>query len=184
MPNQTGKILLVIILVLLTSITATYFLLSTWRQGQTVNYSSQSLTYTQRAGTSGEYKDYYSKNLKISFKIPADARVEESFTNIKIGLGDDLISINFNGTNFENVKDHYEYLKEKNHLAPISYQQGSFHGYDYILITDKTAGSKHEEEKSYLIYADYGIYIFSTSDSALYPVLDRIVESFEYKSNK
>lgn len=184
MPNQSGKILLVLILVLLTLGTAAYFLLSTRRQDQTVNYSPQPSTYPQKADTSGATKDYYSKNLKISFKVPDDAKTEEKFLNINISTPDGQIFITRNGTNYESVENYYSDLKKKNHLTPIEYKEGEISSYNYVLTLDEDPNNSTKIKKTYFIYSDYGIYIFSTSDGALYPVLDRIAESFEYKSNK
>lgn len=186
MSNQSGKIVLILILLLLVLGASSYFFLPVLKNKESVEsvvpYSPAPASSTYKESSSvAEVKDYYSKTLKISFQVPEDAMIEEKFTSINISLDSGTVSVDFNGTNFNNSQEHYKNLKEKNRLTPLSYQEGKIKNYDYVLTTDESIQNKEQTDKAYSIYADYGIYIFSTSDEALYPVLDQIVQSFEYK---
>ena len=144
--------------------------------------SPQTNVTTEEASQPSDLEqEYYSKNLKISFKVPQEANIEEKRTIITIELSNGKITILFNGTNFKSASEYYEELKLKNKLKPLSYSKLDKAPYSYVITTDKAADDKSRIEKTYFIYIDNRVYPVSASNESLYPILDQIVQSFEYK---
>jgi hypothetical protein len=186
MPNQSGKIILVLILVLLILGAGTYFSLPIFKkQAYQESYVAPPVStpqaFQEDSKSADLTKGYYSKALKISFNIPEGSTVDEKHSYLIIILPNGNISMTFNGTNYENAKEYFDDLKQRNKITPLSYLEGDRKGYSYVLISDEDVDEKLKTEKTYFVYADHGIYAFSTSDEVLYPVLDQIVQSFEYK---
>lgn len=185
MRDQSGKIVLVLVLILLLLGAGVYFFLP---QLQEQEYSDSETTYSpepavniEGSNSSAEMKDYHSKALKISFKVPEEAQVEEKFNNLMITLPYGKISVSFNGTNFESAREYYEDLKVKHKLSPKEYSENVSKDYNYVVTIGEDPNNRTKSKKTYFIYADYAVYIFSTSDESLHLVLDQIVQSFEYK---
>lgn len=186
MPNQSGKIILGLVFLLLIAGISAYFFLPVFKKQDDQELASiSSVSIPQNSQESGKVsevtKDYYSRALKISFKVPQDSQIKEEFVNISILIPKGEISVTRNGTNYENSKAYYSDLKEKNKLTPREYNEGTQSKYNYISVLDEDPKDQSRNKKSYFIYADYAVYIFSTSDEALYSVLDEIVQSFEYR---
>lgn len=184
MLNQSGKIVLVLILLLLVIGALVYFFLPVFKRQEYQEPVSTPLTspYPKEASKSSVLiKDYYSKVLKISFKVPTNAEVSEKNSYLLITLPIGKISITFNGTNFGNIREYFNDLKKKNKITPLSYLEGDVNGYNFVMISDEELGNESKMVKTYFIYSNNRIFAFSTSDEALYPVLDQIVQSFEYK---
>lgn len=185
MPNQSGKIILVLILLLLILGGAIYFFLPVFKKQQyieqVINYLPQPSVQPQDANTSAEMKNYQSENFNISIKVPNIAQIEEKSSIIYINLPNGRLSIIKNGTNYEDIKLYYADLKNKNSLNPLSYAEGKINKYSYVVTTDEGAKEKSRVEKTYFLYSNNRVFSISTSDEALYPILDQIVESFEYK---
>lgn len=183
MPNQSGKIVLIFVLILLILGAAFYFILPNFKKQ---NYQepvpiSSPQNFDEASKSSALAKPYYSKALKITFKIPENAKVNEKNSYLLVVFPNGGISMTFNGTNFRNAKEYFSDLKQKNRITPLSYSEGKINGYDYVMISDESSDNSSKREKTYFIYANSRIFAFSTSDEALYPVLDQIVQSFQYK---
>ena len=177
---QSGRIALIVIFLVVALIL--YILLFVVKQSPP-EYSINPPVNSESAPPVSESFDnrYHAKISKINFWIPDDAKINEKFRSISIDTRGGTLISDFNGTNFENVKDHYASLKDRNRITPLTYREGTTGKYDYVVTTDEAANAPEKIEKTYFIYADYGIYIFSTSDQELFPILDRIIESFEYE---
>ena len=186
MPNQSGKVVLLLVLGLLLLGAAVYFFLPTFKkqvQEEQVSIPSiQNIPAPQEANSSsGQTKDYYSKTLKINIKLPLDSQVEEKFTDIDISSKKGKVTITRVDTNFPKAKEHFKDLKEKNHLQPRAYEEKLINGKDSVLVTLADPNDRSKDQKTYFVYVDGWVYAFSSSDQALYPVLDQIVQSFEYR---
>jgi|SRR3990167_10223954 len=85
MPNQSGKIVLVLILILLLSGTAVYFLLPGFKsQNYTESEPGYSTTTPVKNETEGGTKDYKSEDLKISFNYPSKWIIDERYLEVLI----------------------------------------------------------------------------------------------------
>ncbi len=180
MIGHSGRIALIVIFLVVTLVS--YIFLFVVKQSPS-EYSLNSPVKSESSPPVSESFDnrYHARISKINFWIPDDAKINEKFRSISIDTRGGTIISDFNGTNFENVKDHYASLKGRNRITPLTYREGTTGKYDYVVTTDEYANDPEKIEKIYFIYADYGIYTFSTYDQELFPVLDRIIESFEYE---
>lgn len=185
MPNQSGKVVLILILALLTLGASAYFFVPFLKKQNYQEPISPVVSDIQdpkeAPQTSGLTRDYYSKALKISFKIPKDSRTEEKFVDVKVFVKNGVIAITNVGTNYSNTKEYFADLKKKNHLIPKDYQELMINGRSSVKVKLNDPNDKSKIQITYFIYDQDGIYTFYTSDEALYPVLDEIVQSFEYK---
>lgn len=185
MPNQSGKIILVLILILLILGGAFYFILPVFKKEYTEQIPSPSLQPSENLEKSSKpsslTRDYYSKNLKISLKVPENARIEEKFTDIIVSFEGGKVFQTRVGTNFSSAKEYFSDLKKKNNLSPKTYGETTINGRDVVLAILSDPNNKEKDQKTYFIYDNDAIYTFYTSDEALYPILDQIVQSFEYK---
>ncbi len=186
MSSQSGKIALILALLLLILGGIVYFSLPVFINNDYIKqmpvYSPVPLSSSYGVSNSTtEMKDYYSKTLRINIKVPKAAIIEEKNTITLINLPNGLISLVRTGTNYENAKDYYNDLKQKNSLSPLSYREGEINEYDYVITTDVESDNESKTNKTYFVYSENRVFAFSSSDESLYPVLDQIVESFEYK---
>lgn len=186
MPNQSGKILLIIALILLFLSASAYFFLRTFKKEDDIETnvvpSSSASKKSFEASKSPEVtKDYYSKALKINIKVPTSSKVEEKFVDIKVSEGDGIIYITSVGTNLPNVKEYFADLKEKNKLAPKEYTELVINGRDSARVELMDPNDKSKTQRTYFIYDHDTVYAFYTSNELVYPILDQIVQSFEYK---
>lgn len=177
MTNQSGRVFLLILLVGILGL-GIYSLVSKGEQQDKQAASEPTNRISKNDDLLEAYEDYMSEALRIKFKIPKNAQVEEKSTILLISLNSGEISITRNGTNYENPKDYYDDLKEKNKLSPLSYHEGSKDNYNYVVTTDEA--TKDSVKKTYYIYKDDKVFAISANDKTLYPVLDQLVQSFEY----
>lgn len=116
-------------------------------------------------------------NFKVVY--PSSLEVVDKGMNVKFINREGVIAVAVNGTNYNSLRD---YLAEFDSRREI----------EILTSNAKTIGNKqaferkeffpnlNSEEKSYYIYSDYSVYIFSTTSPELYDELDQIAESFEY----
>lgn len=184
MSNQSGKVVLVLVLLLLILGAIIYFFSPGFKKQEnpepTPNYSNQQ-SVAEASKSPDSIKDYYSKNLKIGFKVPKEANIEEKFVDIIISLKNGKIIQTRIGTNFPSAREYFADLKTKNTLSPKTYEEITINGRDAILVILNDPNDRTKDQKTYFIYDHDAIYTFYSSDEALYPVLDQIVESFEYR---
>jgi len=115
--------------------------------------------------------------MDFTIQVPANYAVEEKLGGVKIiSNNNSEITIGFNSTNYDNLKDYYnnspnrfnDRVKQKNDLE-INGLQG--------------IKSLFEDHVTYFIYTKNRVYIISTSFSSLYSDLDQIALSFRYTPN-
>ena len=177
MPNQSGRIALVLISSLLLIVVIAYFFAMNSQKQKYVESSPNSSGITNQSSNN----PYYSKPLKLSLKVPADAKIDEKFVDIVISLEEGEIYVTRIATNFSSAKEYFEDLKVKNSLSPGTYEEVIMNGYDAGLVTLNFAQNEARIQKTYFLYTDNFVYTFYTADESLYPALDQIVQSFEYK---
>lgn len=183
MSNQSGNIKVIFLIAILAlAVVSVYGFRNGYFLKQDQNSSVETKDEPPNITNELELKDYYSDNLKVSFKIPANSQIQEKFTNIEIKNSEGLILVSRNGTNYDTAKAYYSDLKIKNKLSPLQYEEGANGKYDYVLLTDEDPNQIDKRVRSYIVYSNYAVYIFSTSDEVLFPILDRMVKSFEHKS--
>lgn len=183
MPNQSGKIILVLVLFLIVLGAATYFFIPSFKQEykeQMSTYSPAPLVNTNKIDSPGEMKDYYSKDLKMSIQIPQKFNIDEKPAILKLKSGKELIEITRNITEYADLKEYLVFFDSKRNLTIQNENQIEVKSYE-AMKRELKYKSSNQSEMAIFVYVDNYVYIFSTSDEALYPVLDQIVESFEYK---
>lgn len=185
MLNQSGKIVLVLALFLLLLGTGAYFFYPSFKSQKYTDPSSSSLIVNNKASeemnisTDGT-KDYASQDFKMTLKVPGNFEIEDSFPIFYLKNGTQMIEIIRNGTNFENLNDYLQDFDSKRSVKEVNTVEENISDYSVVSreTVDEGSGLK---QKSYYLYTDNYVYIFSTSDEILYPVLDQMVQSFEYK---
>lgn len=171
MPNQSGKIALILIIIMLSLGALGYYIFSQNFKtdkiiGSTQDPDSDSQTYT-------------SKDFQMTLKVPEDYKVRDAFPILDIYKDDQVISIVRNGTNYQNIE---EYLKDFDQKRKVNDSNRTREDRnDYEIIKRNIKGPDGDELRVIYLYIDNAVYIFSTSDESLYPILDQIVQSFEYK---
>lgn len=187
MPNQSGRIVLVLILILLVAGTLFYFFFPSLKKD--IDYIEQApdLT-TQQPPTisqdsnesSNQAKTYFSENFDFNITPPIGFRIEDNFPILTLNDGTNKIEIVRNGTNFDNLERYIQDFDSKRKIQIISSQQKNINNYPVL---ERIIGYEDQkgQQKSIYLYVDNYVYIFTTKKDSLYPVLDQIVQSFEYK---
>lgn len=184
MPNQSGRIVLVLALFLLLVGVAVYFFLPVFKKEyteQTPNPSGQPYGNFKEASKSSQpTKDYYSKNFKMKIASPSNFQVEDNFPIFVFSDGMKKIDIVRNGTNFNTLAKYIKDFDVKRKVREINMQEKTINNYP-VVEREIAYDEKGSQQKSIYLYVNNYVYIFSTSDKSLYSVLDQIVQSFEYK---
>lgn len=164
------KLFLPIVIVLI--LTAGYFTLT--KNGainlQTKNPRVQSPSPTPQLKT---FKS--SSVMDFNVEVPNEFSVEEKHGSVIISNQNEKISILQNGTNFKNINDYLEFLKEKNRFRLTDEKSLQINGLSVVT-------GFIEDEKIYLIFSkeNYTVYSLSTKSKDLYSDLDQIAQSFRY----
>lgn len=139
-----------------------------------IQNSENSHKYNNQTVYTTNYKAYNSKTLKISFNIPSNFQIKESFNSINIQSSNGKIMITRQGTNYENLENYLENLSELNNFQVTSQEDGKTEYDSLLIIIDNN-------KKSYLILpTPWTVYSISTSSQELYDELDEIAKSFRY----
>lgn len=126
--------------------------------------------------------DKYSSDLfDLSISVPEGFAVREGLNELSIYDSMGEVQLRKIGTNFSNIDGYVSNLKEKNKVAFLSETSGKVGDWDSLVITMQDPNNKDKILKEYFLYIENRIYKFSTSEEMLYPVLDEIVQSFEYR---
>lgn len=188
MPNQSGKIVLVLVLVLLIVGAAFYFFSPSLKKQdydsneQTPGLIPQPTPNVQQASESPNMTaEFYSTNLKISIRLPEGSDIQEKFTDLNINLPEGKIQIRRIGTNFGDIKSYFENLKVKNKMTLLSEKSVKVNNYEALLITMTDPNNDSKTLMEYMLLNNNFVYKFTTSDEPLYSTLNQIVQSFEYK---
>lgn len=184
MLNESGKIVLVLVLLLLLFGAVVYLLSPSLKKQGYIEKTPGSLIKTvadEEANKLSELtKDYYSKNFKMKIASPGNFQVEDNFPIFVFSNGLKKIDIARNGTNFNTLAEYIKDFDIKRKVREVNRQEKTINNYP-VLEREIAYDGKDSQQKSIYLYIDNYVYIFSTSDESLYPILDQIVESFEYK---
>ena len=183
MPNQSGKILLVLVLILLVFGVGAYFFLPTFKKQdytQSVHRSDYS-TITDPV-TFSESHIYQSQSMKFQIRKNPEFQIEEDTSFVNVFIEDKKINISRVATNYSTIEGHISYFDSKRSLETSQEQKMSTNNLKGVQrIESFQEGPIKEQKIVYLITEDGWVYTVSTSEESLYPVLDQIVQSFEYK---
>lgn len=177
MPSQSGKIVLVLVLLLLLIGAVIYFLIPGFKKQEFIEQMPKS---NEASESSKLTKDFYSKDFKIVLNIPDEFQVEDNFPRLIIKNGSKKIEVIRNGTNFSNLTEYIKDFDKKRKLKIFEEKFLKISSYP-VIARELIYEDSEDKQKSVYLYTNNFVYIFSTSDEALYPVLDQIVQSFEYK---
>ncbi len=117
-----------------------------------------------------------SETMDFTVELPVEYEIEERFGSATLSFSKGKIRITHIGTNYDNLDEHIAALGELNR---VSYTK------EEDLIIDRFPAQKGvlENKKIYFIFAENGVYAFSTEQPELYDDLDQIVRSFRYTPN-
>ncbi len=123
-----------------------------------------------------------SKYLNFSVELPPEFQTVDETNQITINSQSGKISVNRNGTNFDNLDDYVSDFDTKRNLIFSDVEKISDSPYESIsrIVEFPDQGVK---QKSYYIYINNWVYIFSTTSEDLYDELDQIARSFKYTGN-
>lgn len=184
MPNQSGKIVLVLVLLILVFGAAIYFFLPLLKQESSeqvaLSLVTPKNTSPEASLSSIMHKEYFSEDFKMKVISPDGFQVIDSFPSLSFNSKDKKIEIIRNGTNFDNLEDYIEEFDAKRRVEELSREEELLENYP-VIKREVIYKDDKIKQLSYYLYVENFVYIFSTSDKSLYPVLDQIVQSFEYK---
>lgn len=183
MPNQSGRIILVLAFFILVAVTFGYLLVSNVKENedaeQVTNISSDTSMVNNNINPTELTKKYLSADFKMKIDIPSGLLIEDKFPLfvLKGELGE--IQVVRNGTNFDDLDDYLEDFDSKRKLNLYESNPSIVNGYPVVIRNSSTKDSEVKQKSAFLFAENY-VYIFSTFDEALYPAIDQIVQSFEY----
>lgn len=178
MQNQSGKIVLVLVLLLLLIGAAVYFFLPGLKnQEYTEPISDLSVQASPNNKT-----DFVSKEMDFSIKNNANLVVKEYANSIDLYSGNEKINISRIATNFLELK---EYLNDFDSKRKLKIEGEKVLEIGNLNVIERfelfEVGPIKEQKIIYILTKDGWVYTISSSSKSLYPFLDQIVQSFEYK---
>ena len=121
-----------------------------------------------------EQKVYESDIYHFKVTVPKNLTLDEDrWPSVEFTSEVGNIIFGFNGTNYQSAKEYVDNHPHDIVSKMVSRKDTDIGGYEVVI-------AQYEDRKSYLLYSDYAIYIFSTTSPELYDELDQIVQSFEY----
>lgn len=168
---QKGKVLPIILFIIFV-IVIIYFVIRPKLDYQT--YKSLEVD-----STNSSLITFNSKSMSFSLKLPSSFRVVEgsTFVSIKNDLGE--IDIVKNNTNYDRLEDYLKTFDSRRNLSITNSEQLNM-GNLKAEIRLSTDPNTNITQKAYFIYANYSVYIISTTSPELYDDLDMIAKSFKY----
>lgn len=134
---------------------------------------SQSRSEKTKAFQSSEVMDF-------SISVPADFEVSERFGSVTVDADKKgKIAINRNGTQFKDLGSYIANFDSMRKLTSSDTKKFTVDGHDTLARTVKFPDQNYSQ-RSYYLYIDNVVYIFSTSSEELYDELDQIAKSFKY----
>lgn len=121
-------------------------------------------------------KKFDQMNISLFVTLAFDTEVTPNHISLSNGQGN--ITISRIATNFDNVKDYFVLLAERNGYDNYTSTPLTINGYDSLLV--EITRNDGEKRRIYFIYVDHLVYNISTSDSNLYVEQDLIADSFKY----
>lgn len=135
------------------------------------------IIYLNNFSNSSKYKTYNSKSMNISISFPSNSKIEDKFASISItDKSGKKILINRNGTNFNNIDNFVKNSRNNINSRIKDQEKVNINGNDAIV-------GYLDDRKYYFIYANFAVYLLSTSSPELYDELDQIANSFKYTGN-
>lgn len=167
-------ILPVIILVLI--VTAGYFVFhKSSRKSSPQQYGNNTVT---ASASPNELKTFESKTMKFSIQSPLKFQIKDNVISVDLQTKEGKITIVRNGTNFNNLKDYLNDFDSKRGLRVSDTKNLEIDMHDSV--SRLVNPQENTEQKSYYIYVNNLVYIFSTKHPALFFDLDQIAQSFKY----
>ncbi len=132
-------------------------------------------------GQSGntQSKQYYSKLMKFWMEVPQDFGVDDQGVSLVLSKGDKTIVVDRNGTNYESLDKYMAFFDSTRNLKVIESEKVEIDNKE-AFIRIEAFPNQSITEKSYFIYNNGVVYIFSTQSESLYADLDQIAQSFRY----
>lgn len=131
--------------------------------------------------SSVETKDYTSKNLKISFKIPEKFIVEEKFNNITLSYDGKVINISSQGSFYNTTEEHINDLEKKNKSY---FKEKVVHTgnkmYTFIKTTKIDSNDESKTRTTYFGVSNYQVVLIYSSDLGTEIQLEEIVNSIKF----
>lgn len=132
------------------------------------------VTYTPTPNPSENSQIYKSVIYDFIVTVPNNLTInEDRWPSVEFMGESGSILFGFNGTNYQSAKEYVDNHPHDLVSKMISRKDLDINGYETVM-------AQYEDSRSYLLYSDYAIYIFSTSSPELYDELEQIVQSFEY----
>ena len=114
-----------------------------------------------------------SSTMKFSITLPVTYSVEEKFGKVTVVTPAGEIYINQIGTNYDNLEDFLQNVKERNKFSIKEERK--------LVINDLPATLwEKTDERLYMLYRENTVYTISTKSKSLYDDLDQIAQSFRY----
>lgn len=114
-----------------------------------------------------------SNTMKFSIALPVTYSVEEKFGKVTVLTPSGEIYINQIGTNYDNLEDFLQNVKERNKFSIKEERK--------LIINDLPAMLwEKTDERLYMLYRENTVYTISTKPKSLYDNLDKIAKSFRY----
>lgn len=182
MPNQSGKIILVLILIVLILGAAAYFYSALFVNKDHSNASALPVISDKKSLASGRTpeRSYTSDSFQMAIMVPEGFNIEDDFPLFAVKEGNRRVEVVRNGTNFQNLEEYIKDFDKKRNVREVKREEKALANYPQ-LARELSYGDSSEVQKSIYIYVDNSVYIFSTTDKSLYHVLDQIVQSFKYE---
>ncbi|MBI2621842.1 MAG: hypothetical protein HYW63_04350 [Candidatus Levybacteria bacterium] len=122
---------------------------------------------------------FESKYLNFSLSLPSGFQAKDETSRIIINSDDGQITVNRNGTQFNNLEDYISDFDSKRNLISSETNNTSINGHEALSRLVEYPDQNYSQ-KSYYIYVEKAVYIFSTTSESLYDELDQIAQSFKY----
>lgn len=120
-----------------------------------------------------------SKYLQFSVNLPNGFQATDETSRIVINSDDGQVTVTRNGTQYNDLESYMLDYDSKRKLISTDENSIIIDGYRALsrLVEFPDQNAK---QKSYYVYIDNWVYIFSTSSEELYDDLDEIAHSFRY----
>lgn len=120
---------------------------------------------------SAEPKVYRSDVLKFSITYPVNLVPSEAINRVDLKKGDDVVTIETQGTQFSSVDDYVEdFISKRTNISA----KNIAHVPPFVELTE----IQGKVRRVYFVVENFKTYTFSTNDPALFSDLDNIAKSF------
>lgn len=120
-----------------------------------------------------------SKYLQFSVDLPNGFQATDGTSRIAINSDPGTIYVSRNGTQFKDLDSYIADFDSRRKLTPSDANKLTIDGYEALSRT-VVFPDQNYSQRSYYVYVNNAIYVFSTSSEELYDELDQIARSFKY----